>query len=603
MKSKSVIILGVIAVGLVLYVVLDVWKNPGTTEIQRQARKVGRFKYTTIQRFEIHNPKGSFCFIKKNENSWEIEKPISFPADSGAVREALVEIEIAERLDTLKNIPEWNTALQQYGLKEPRIKVALGVDQKMQTLAIGRETPIPGTVYALLTDDQKREIVVIDQGLEEFLNKDLDAWRSHEVFNFFPDLITRIVAQKDRQEIELKKNEHAWEILKPLATAADAESVSKFLQETADIRAGQFVSESDTAQSPYGLATPSLVLEITDYKQKTYMLKIGSPTPEDANVLYASCTDRPAIFTLPKTTAESLGNILDKVRDRRVVSYPFTTAVQQLSIRFDGIHYQLQRKDKNTWYIANENHKAEFMQVDNFLGQLFALRALRYPPPVKLAAFGLAQPTAVVQWHANPASPNTHEAPSLKVKEETLSFGSTTGEEIYLQTPRQLSVVTVPKKILDYFPRQSWTWYSLDVLDFREEPIESITWTAQEKTCTVQAANGDWKLINEEGVINQRLLQLQLRILGYLKAVRWIGAAQRDDFAKPLLTISLKRGEYIDRLVFAKKLSDQTVLARRNDEPYAFVINERDFRALSLSPKQPNIPPDVESIKTPPAEE
>lgn len=590
MKNKRAIFLGFVSVVLIAYIGFDIWQKPGTTELRRQARRVGAFKYTKVQKFELDVPKGSFAFVKKEKNKWEIEKPIQFPADREFVHEALVEIEIAERLDTLK-VEDWSTALERYGLKYPRIKAVLTKGKKSQVIAIGKETPVPNTVYAMLSDDKKREVIVLSQEIEEFLNRDLDTWRSHKIFDFYPELITGIHVRQDQREVEIKKEEKKWEISKPLVTKADSRAVLEFLRKVAQLRAGKFVSDGDATQASYGLSAPTLIFEVSDYKNK-YTLKIGSPTPDDPNLVYASYEPRSAVFTFSKAVLDMLSDVLNSVRDRRVVSYPYTASVNKLDVEFKGKKYQFQRVKGRQWKLEGDEHAAEFAMIDNLLGQLFALRVKSYPEMTDAKDFGFKKPTATVYWNAEPIEVDSEirdPRPASEVKEEELVFGAVEGDEIYLQTPRQLSIVTVSKRILDHFPQDIWNWYSLNVLTWMDKPVHTLTWSASGKYCVVEILSDERKLTDKESEgyeLNKKILKLQLKVLKDLKAIRWVGPVQESDFKKPLLVLDIERGGHIDRLTFGKILSDDTVLTRLGDDKYAFVVRKDDFQALALFPRK-----------------
>lgn len=599
MKNWNTILLGFISIGLLAYIYLDVWKSPSTTQIEKQARKVGLFKYDTVKRVELTNSKGEFVFVKNKDQLWEIEKPISYPADNSGIREMLMEIDMARRLDTIKkNPPDFDAALEQYALKEPRIKITMKTEKDSETISIGRLAAVHGAIYALLQGDNLRDIVVIDQNLEEFLSKDLDQWRSHAVFDFFPQLITGIMLRRDQQEVEIKKNrDEIWEISKPLLTRADDDQIQKFLNEVLKFRAKKFVSETDSSSPTYGLSASSVIFEISDLKQ-TRTLKIGSVVPDDPESVYAACGARSVVFTLPKNVLTTLGNILDAVRDRRIVSYPYTAAVKQLSIDYDGIHYKLQRGDKNTWYFSDTQQKADFSAVDSFLGQLFASRVAHYPDTANPHSFGFAKPTATVYWSAKSPTSEPYKQQTYTGKypeEEILLFGAISGDEIFLQTPRQPVVVTLPKKILDHFPKKPWSWNSLKIFDFHNEPIEKLTWKTDFENFSANASEDrSWK--SDQGNLNMQVINLQLKILNDLTAVRWIGTPGHHDFAKPLLTLAVKHANTTDYLIFGKELDDNTVVTALNDETCAFLISKRDFKALSLSPKAPAPAP---SEKTP----
>ncbi|MFH1067519.1 MAG: DUF4340 domain-containing protein [bacterium] len=591
MGIRSSLLLGVIAAALGVYIYLDVWHAPNTAELEKQARRVIPFKKEAIQRMELTQPKESFVFIKRDE-AWVMEKPIAFPADEEVVRDMLLNLDMAQRLDTIAKWPDFDRELEQFGLKEPRGKLEFKTKDGSRTLAIGRETPVPGGVYALLSGGKKkREIIVIDQSIAEFFKKDLNDWRSHEVFDFHVPLITGIVMRREQQEVEVKREDDgSWKITKPLVTQADAERVKNFLEKVLDFHAVKFVSETDAASATYGLTTPNLILEVSDFKQ-TRTLKIGFIVPGDLQSVFAVYGSRPAVFTLPTSALEELGDVLNKVRDRRVVSYPYTAKVKELSIDYGNVHYHLERPDEGpVWRFVGLDRQADFSKVDSFLGQLFAARAVNYPASISDKDF--SKPLATVTWRSPAPSPqeqgiwNDKQKKENEAREEKLVFGSIKNNEVLVQTPRQPSGITLPKEIMDHFPSELWSWFPSKIFELREEAVESVTWEGGGAALTVQSVGkGEWKAGDGQIKVNTQAFDKQLQLLGGLEAVRWVGPANPKDFTNPILTLTIKSAGKTDRLIFAK-VFERNALVRLNDDHYAFLISKEDYQALSVKPIQ-----------------
>jgi hypothetical protein len=583
MKSRSTLILALLSVALLAYVYFDSKDRGGLLSVNRQEGKLVRFEQDKAERIELTNSHGSFLFTRK-DGKWQLEKPIAFPADGNPIGTFLAELEFARRIDALseKQLGDWNEAMVRFGLKEPRIRVQVQTADDTFILSLGRDTAVPGAVYALLQQGGKRQCVILDNSIVPFFDKDLNAWREHRLFAFATTEVTAVTVRRDQQEARLERLGDDWKVTKPLATSADRSAVATYLAEVLNLTALEFVSEEDTAQSAYGLGAPGLILEI-ETSAGPQVLKVGGEVPSKEGVQYATLSARPAVFTLSTASAQSLSDLVDRVRDRRLVSFESHDPIRSFTVSYRGYDLSLAREGASWIFPQLGGRAAEPVLVNEFLSQVGRMRAESFPT-VDARQTALAKPVAVMEFRSGEGD---------SAVSDRIELGAVVKESIYARSSLRDAVVTTPRSFLDQLPQNPWQWFAARLFPAGSKPLLKITWTVGTETYGVSrnGASSPWTWSQAGLEPDEEILNLQLKILQDLSALRWTGKINRRDFAKPVLTLALEReGGGKEMLVIGAELPDKTHAARLNEDEYAFALATREVQTLRLKPAKAAAP-------------
>jgi Domain of unknown function (DUF4340) len=111
-----------------------------------------------------------------------------------------------------------------------------------------------------------------------------------------------------------------WAITAPIAAPANHGSVTRLLGDLSNLRAGAIIEDHATDLKPYGLADPSLTLDITAKGSQTERLMLGDTTPTNDGV-YAMVPGDSRVYTIPSYVSETLNQPLDKLRDTRLLPF------------------------------------------------------------------------------------------------------------------------------------------------------------------------------------------------------------------------------------------------------------------------------------------
>ena len=316
---------------------------PGTERMAKESRRITDMPVREADRIELKGPKGEFVFRKKEGEEWQLEKPIQGAADGTAVGRLLSEIQFVESLQTLPSGKKDEAMMQNFGLGQPSRTLVIRMKEGVCQIETGRDTPIAGGVYTRIQSGKQGErIAVVQSQLTEAMDKDLTEWREKRVMPLLVPDVQELLLHQGTLEVEVKKKDGGWAILKPVEAPADPVAVTGVLGEISSLKATQFVSDSGGDLALYGLNAPSQSFEVRT-KATHRILQIGLNDPKDTNQVFAKVADQPSVFLLPRVTIEGLGKVADRVRDKRVVTLGDAGQVDSVEVTGKGGEYRLEK--------------------------------------------------------------------------------------------------------------------------------------------------------------------------------------------------------------------------------------------------------------------
>ena len=211
------------------------------------------------------------------------------------------------------------------------------------------------------------------------------------------DVTSLTVTQKGEPPVTLVRSSPGqWQITAPLQTRADSSAVSGILSTLAPLTAERVVEDKATDLSQFGLADPSVQLNIVRKNNKTTQLSIGDTTPT-GNAIYVAVAGDPRVFTVASWSKSSLDKSLNDLRDKRLVP------VESGSVSHIELIHEHQDIDfgrvQNGWQIEKpQTYRTDTFQVDDLLQQVTGAHwDPSVTPPDAAKAFAKATPYATVK--------------------------------------------------------------------------------------------------------------------------------------------------------------------------------------------------------------
>ena len=324
-------------------------QTPGTERGEKESKRLTLLPVRDADRIELTTAKGTFVFQKTKDGEWQISKPVETGADGATVGQLLSEVQFVERMQTLPKAAATEANLQTFGLGQPSRTLRVSTSEGELSLEIGRETPIPGGIYARVKQPRAGEqVLVLQNQLAEAMDKDLNAWREKRVFSLVVPEVTELWMRQGAVVVEIQKTpEGAWVIRKPVEAPADPATVNSVLGEISALRAAEFVADSEGDLALYGLTAPAQSFEVRT-QTTNRVLQIGQVNPKDTNQVFARMADRPFVFMLPKSSLDPLGKLPERVRDRRLATFGAPSLISLIEFSGRGGDYRLE-KQGDSW--------------------------------------------------------------------------------------------------------------------------------------------------------------------------------------------------------------------------------------------------------------
>ena len=556
-------------------------QTPGTERGKREAKRMTLLPVREADRIELQTGKGAFSFRKNKDGVWKILQPVETGADAATVGQLLSEVQFVETLQTFPKEANTDANLQTFGLGQPSRSLTVTTPEGELQVDLGRETPIPGGVYAKVRQSGVgSQLLVVQNQLAETMDKELSAWREKRIFPLVVPEVTELWMRQGTLEVEVQKNEDGnWGIRKPVEAPADPSSMQGVLGEISALRAADFVAESEGDLALYGLTAPSQSFEVKT-KATNRILQIGQTNPKETNQVFARMADQPFVFTLAKRAVEPLGRLPDRIRDRRLVTFGAPERVTQLEFAGRGGEYRLEKKPEG-WVAVwgGSQRAADPARVSRWLDALHNSRANRFLPTEDPAKLGFAKPrlTTTLTWSVS----STHGAAT---KSETLSFGEETKDEVYVQNSAITGTMATSGALIRETPENGLGWLECRLLPRDFGPVRGLIWFAGGQRREYRAGeDGRWRALGAEADV-PAAAGYASRLQG-LEVIRWTGVPGKKDFLKPEFEVVLEgEGEKRIKVTAGRPLADGTVPIRTDTGEFAGQVTRKQLDWLKKDP-------------------
>ena len=598
MKTRTTLILLILAVGLGVWIKFFESKKPNTVEAQREAGNVVNFDREKLEGMTIQNGDDRIE-LHRQDGNWRLTAPVKDQADDAVVDNLISDIENWRKDGKIsaKEVTADKGRMNEFGLVQPKLRLRLIEPNGPPEIFLGKDAAFEGKIYVRFADS--KDVYIAAQTVRTDIAKKPDDFRDRKLTDLTTAQVTRAVLKSAAGEIDLaKRNEH-WEIVKPLHARGDDQKIGDLLAQVTNTRIQEFVADDRGDLHAYGLSEPRGSITIYGEGDKSVgrtnssrgeegrMLQIGTVADKIKDAVYARYFPRNAVYALPKKTEEILTVRPDDLRDRHLVRLD-TNNLDRINIESSGQPKMvLARKDQN-WAIASRNNQpANGDEVRRLLRTLSDQQVTKFVADTasELSKYGLDQPQLRLTFSSF-ASENTAETGSGEHPFLTLSFGKVEGGDIYARVDEEPFIVSVNHELLDKIWIDPLQWQELAIFQFKPNDIHRLSRVTDREESVVRSGAKDWKWIKGEGAIDSADLQSLINTLASLRAVRWVGATKPEHgFEKPQLVITFTTSpndKTLHKLTIGNRTDDAMWFAKVDGREGTFVISNPDFTALKL---------------------
>src|SRR2546422_629965 len=371
MRWQTTAILAVVLLALgAFYYVYEIRGGPERAKVEAQKGRLWTVDAADVTEVELRRG-GEVVTLKREPDGWRLVGPVTARGDRGKVDETLTTLTTA-RVD--REIESAPTRLEAYGLDKPAAVVTLRLKNGRQLgLQLGVKNPTGVWVYAREAD--KPAVFVVSDTVLRDVTRPLADLRDKTVLAFGQRQVTAFEVVTPEETLAVEQVDGRWRLTRPVALAADAETVTAFLDKLGSTRIKEFVAESPKSLAPYGLVRPLRVSIHTgrDKDRATASLLIGSVDKAKQGA-YAMRPGESSVLLLPAEAWAIVPKNVAVLRNKVVVEVD-RDKVARVDLESPKGKVAL-TQEQNRWRIvAPENLPADQVESGALLFKLRDLKA------------------------------------------------------------------------------------------------------------------------------------------------------------------------------------------------------------------------------------
>jgi hypothetical protein len=396
--SRTIIVIVLLAIvgGIALYV--------GHQPVPEKTPKIFNIAPTDIAKIELRS--AVHDLVVERSKGWHITRPVEASADQGSVDALASAIAGAEIAGTAEEQP---SDLAPFGLANPVVVVTVTTrdNRVLPSILVGGQTPVGNSAFIRMTD--KPAVLMVAASFPSQVNRSIDDLRSRSLFEIAADDVNRIVIAHGGggQTIELDRVNGNWTITQPVHLAADRDAVRQLLNGITGARVAEFVEDQPADLSNFGLANPSLTVELDggkDHPKQTLLFGFNQPdASKNAIFVRRGEGNSQPVATVTNDVFSLSAKSLDDLRDKILIEFDQSN-VGRVELVGGPVNETLERKPGGKWSVTGGGRSAaaEVPVAESLLDQLHDLKATKVIEDQMTDArkYGMERPNLVVTLYA-----------------------------------------------------------------------------------------------------------------------------------------------------------------------------------------------------------
>jgi len=372
------------------------------------------------------------------------------------------------------------------------------------------------------------------------------------------------IKKKGGEELVLAKGDAGkWQITAPKPLGADQEAVSSMLYTVSSLNADRLVDDKAADLNPFGLAQPSLELDVTAKDAKAQKLLLGDDTPAGSAV-FAKLDGDPRVFTIASYNKTSIDKTANDLRDKRLLTVDFDKLSQiELATKKQNIEFG---RNKQEWQIVKPKPlRADNYQVEEVVRKLrdAKMEAASTDADAKKAAVAFASGTQV----ATAKVTDTASTQELQVRKNK--------DDYYAKSSAVPGIYKVPSDLGKDVDKSVGDFRSKKLFDFGFDEPSKVEVHDGAKAYFLTKGGQDWWSADSKKMDPSS-------VQSFIDKIRELSATKFPDsgFTSPALevTVTFNEGKRVEKVLIAK--SGDNYIAKRENEPALYQLDSSSVADL-----------------------
>jgi len=372
------------------------------------------------------------------------------------------------------------------------------------------------------------------------------------------------IRKKGGEELDLAKGEAGkWQITAPKPLSADQEAVSSLLSTVSSLNADRLVEEKPGDVSQYGLAQPTLELDLTTKDAKPQKLLLGDDTPAGSAV-FAKLDGDPRVFTIASYNKTSIDKSANDLRDKRLLTVDFDKLSQiELATKKQNIEFG---RNKQEWQIVKPKPlRADNFQVEEIVRKLrdTKMEASSTDADAKKSATAFASGTPV----ASAKVTDTASTQELQIRKNKDAY--------YAKSTAVPGIYKVSSDLGKELDKNLDDFRNKKLFDFGYDDPSKVEVHDGAKAYFLTKGGQDWWSADSKKMESSSVQSL-------IDKIRELSASKFVDsgFTSPALevTVTSDAGKRVEKVLISK--SGDTYIAKRDNEPALYQLDSSSVTDL-----------------------
>ena len=388
---------------------------------------------------------------------------------------------------------------------------------------------------------------------------------SPKILSLKQEGISRIaIRKKGGEELDLAKGDAGkWQIVAPKLLGADQEAVASLLSSVSSLNADRVVEDKASDLRQYGLAQPSLELDLSSKDGKPQKLFVGDDIPTGSAV-FARLEGDPRVFTIASYDKTSIDKTSNDLRDKRLLTVDFDKLSQiELTTKKQEIEFG---RNKQEWQIVKPKPlRADNFQVEEIVRKLREAKmdASSTDADAKKAAAAFASGTQVVTAKVT----DTTSAQELQIRKGK--------DDYYAKSTAVPGIYKVSSDLGKELDKNLDDFRNKKLFDFGYDDPSKVELHDGPKAYFLTKGGQDWWSADSKKMESST-------VQGLVDRIRELSGSKFVDsgFTVPALevTVTSNDGKRVEKVLISK--SGDEYVAKRDNEPALYQLDSSSVADL-----------------------